>query len=55
MDILYILNFGFDTLARNPEVNLYPPKGSKLEAQLQALNDKVIYGGINNGAHSIQL
>lgn len=49
MDILRILNSKFNTVAKNPTLDLYP--GGEDEKALLELNDKTIYNSINNGVY----
>merc|ERR1712007_186124 len=45
-----MLNFEFDDLAKNPEINLYPEEISVRE-ELQKLNDSLVYPKVNNGVY----
>lgn len=48
MEILPILNSKFDAIAENSDVDLFP---SVFAPELEQLNDKIIYNGINNGVY----
>lgn len=48
MDILRILNSAFDGVAGRPAVDLYP---SALDAELNELNEKLVYPNVNNGVY----
>jgi len=47
-EILRMLNFEFNDIAKFPEVNMYP---SELQDELQELNDSMIYPKVNNGVY----
>lgn len=47
-EILRMLNFEFNDIAKYPEVNLYP---AELESELKDLNDSLVYPKVNNGVY----
>jgi len=47
-EILRMLNFQFNDIAKNPDVNLYP---EDLEEELKELNDSLVYPKVNNGVY----
>jgi len=49
LDILKIFNSSFQDFAKNPGVDLFP--GGETAKELEALNEKVIYNGVNNGVY----
>merc|ERR1712166_1252658 len=48
MEIFPILNSKFDAIAENSDVDLFP---SVFAPELEQLNDKIVYNGINNGVY----
>lgn len=47
-EILRMLNFQFDELAKHPDMNLYPADQEKL---LMELNESLVYPKVNNGVY----
>lgn len=47
-EILRMLNFEFNDIAKNPEMDLYP---TELEDELKELNDSLVYPKVNNGVY----
>jgi len=49
-EILRMLNFEFNDIAKNPNVNLYPDDDD-LKDELNELNDSIVYPKVNNGVY----